>query len=86
MNLFSLADIVKCIIETENIKLKNEDVTHPTTIGEMYEGLTKEWVSKLELLNHFKIQIYKNSFVDGCSTEYDLILTSIMSPEISTSN
>ncbi|TXI99482.1 MAG: hypothetical protein E6Q32_08185 [Neisseriales bacterium] len=80
MNLFSLADIVKCIIETENIKLKNEDVTHPTTIGEMYEGLTKEWVSKLELLNHFKIQIYKNSFVDGCSTEYDLILTRECNP------
>lgn len=80
MDLLSLAELLNELVKVENDYLNGETVSHRTTIGDMYECLTREWISKLEIVNHLNLQIYKNSFVDGCETEYDLILTKKCTP------
>lgn len=69
----TLADLLREISEKENQRLKELDIKHPPTIGEMYEGLTADILSK-SLFRGLNLVVAKSSFIKGCHTEFDVIL------------
>jgi len=42
----TVADFLNHLREKENEALKKQDIKHPPTIGDMYEGLTKQILIK----------------------------------------
>lgn len=72
--IYTLAELLNSISHKENEKLKELNITHPTTIGCMYEGLTAELLNKV-LFKGLNLQVSKNSFIEGCQKEFDILLT-----------
>ena len=69
----NLSDLLKAFVEAEKKALNKYDITHRPTIGEMYEGLTKELVSK-SIFAGMNLVVSTQSFIEGCETEFDVIL------------
>lgn len=69
----TLADLLKELSEKENLRLKELDITHPPTIGAMYEGLTADILQK-SLFGGLNLVVAKSSFIKGSKTEFDVIL------------
>lgn len=69
----TISDLLKALADTENQKLKELDITHPPTIGCMYEGLTATILNK-SLFAGLNLVIGKSCFIKGCHTEFDIIL------------
>ena len=69
----TLADLLNEISEKENQRLKELDITHPPTIGAMYEGLTADILTK-SIFKGLNLVVEKSSFIRGCYTEFDVIL------------
>lgn len=69
----TLADLLKEFSEKENLRLKELDITHPPTIGSMYEGLTADILHKA-LFKGLNLIIAKSSFIKGSKKEFDVIL------------
>lgn len=58
-------------------QIKAQTVTHPVTIGNMYEGLTVSLVSELikTAFPNLKLIVASNCFIEGSDTEYDVIVS-----------
>lgn len=58
-------------------KIKAQSVTHPVTIGNMYEGLMVSLVSELikSAFPGLKLFVASNCFIEGSNTEYDVIVS-----------
>lgn len=69
----TLSDLLKSFVEAEKTVLNKYDITHRPTIGEMYEGLTKELVSR-SVFGGMNLVVTTQSFICGCETEFDVIL------------
>lgn len=69
----TLADLLKEFSEKENQRLKELDIAHPPTIGDMYEGLTAEMLQR-SLFEGLNLVVAKGSFIGDCKTEFDVIL------------
>lgn len=69
----TLAELLKELSEKENQRLKELDITHPPTIGAMYEGLTADIMQKA-LFAGLNLVVAKSSFIKGSKTEFDVIL------------
>ncbi len=69
----TLADLLIEISEKENQRLKELNITHPPTIGAMYEGLTADILTK-SLFGGLNLVVAKSSFIKSCHTEFDVIL------------
>ena len=69
----TLADLLQELSDKENQRLKELDITHPPTIGAMYEGLTAN-ILKKTLFSGLDLVVAKSSFIKGCHTEFDVIL------------
>ncbi|MGP8215345.1 MAG: DUF6602 domain-containing protein [Bacteroidia bacterium] len=73
MDINTLADLLNGFISAENEVLKLQDISHTTTIGTMYEGLTADVLNK-SVFAGLNLNIVKNSFIAGCKTEFDILL------------
>lgn len=69
----TLSDLLKAFVEAEKTALNKYDIAHRPTIGEMYEGLTKELVSR-SVFAGMNLVVTTQSFIEGCDTEFDVIL------------
>lgn len=69
----TLADLLKAFSEKENQRLRELDITHPPTIGAMYEGLTADILHK-SLFSGLNLFVAKSSFIKGSKKEFDVIL------------
>jgi hypothetical protein len=69
----SLADILKEFVSAEVDILNEYEMRQPTTIGEMFEGLTKEVFDK-SIFSGLNLKVVKNSFIIGCKKEFDVML------------
>lgn len=67
-----LAEVKKGVTQ-----IKNSGITHPVTIGNMYEGLTKTLISSLLSSAFPTVELFvsANSFIRGCHTEFDIIIS-----------
>lgn len=73
ISIKSLADLLKALSDTENQRLKEQNITHPPTIGSMYEGLTAAILERT-VFEGLNLVVSKSSFIKGCHTEFDVIL------------
>lgn len=69
----TLADLLKELSEKENQLLKEQDIVHRPSIGAMYEGLTADILER-SLFGGLGLVVAKSSFINGCPTEFDVIL------------
>lgn len=69
----TVADLLHKFAEAENEILREQDIKHPPTIGNMWEGLTAEVLSKA-IDSELGLKIIRNSFIEGCYTEFDVML------------
>ena len=69
----TLSDLLKAFVEAEKTALNKQNIKHPPTIGDMYEGLTKELVN-MSIFDGFNLVVSTQSFIEGCDTEFDVIL------------
>ena len=65
----TLAELLKELSEKENQRLKELDITHPPTIGAMYEGLTADIMQKA-LFAGLNLVVAKSSFIKGSKTGF----------------
>ncbi len=65
----------KLLTGVEQIKAQN--ITHPVTIGNMYEGLMVSLVSELikSAFPGLNLIVASNCFIEGSNTEYDVIIS-----------
>lgn len=68
-----LSDLLKALVEAEVSALNKYGIKHRPTIGEMYEGLTKDIVD-MSLFSGYNLAVATQSFIKGCDTEFDVIL------------
>lgn len=73
MDIYSLSDLLYALAKQENEVLKSYGIQHRPTIGNQYEGLTAEILNK-SIFRDLHLTVAKNSFIEGSSTEYDIIL------------
>lgn len=73
MDIKTLADLINGFVLAKNEVLLAQDIKHPTTIGSMYEGLTKT-VLESSIFDGLNLKVIKNSFIKGCNTEFDVLL------------
>ncbi len=69
----TLADLLQRLATAENERLAELDIKHPPTIGNMYEGLTGHILS-YTLFDGLDLKVIRNSFIEGCQTEFDVML------------
>lgn len=69
----TIADLLKELSDKENQRLKELDITHPPTIGSVYEGLTADLLQR-SLFAGLNLVVAKSSFIKGSKTEFDVIL------------
>lgn len=69
----TLSDLLKSFVEAEKAALNKYDIKHRPTIGDMYEGLTKELVNR-SIFTGLNLVVSTQSFIEGCDTEFDVIL------------
>lgn len=73
MNISTLAELIQEFLEAEKTILNQQNIKHPTTIGAMFEGLTAEVLNK-SVFEGLGLKVIKNSFINGCDTEFDVLL------------
>lgn len=73
MDIYSLSDLLYALAKQENEVLKSYGIQHRPTIGNQYEGLTAEILSK-SIFGDLQLTVARNSFIEGSNTEYDIIL------------
>lgn len=69
----TISDLLRAFVEAENAALNKYEIKHRPTIGEMYEGLTQELVNR-SIFGGMNLVVSTQSFIDGCDTEFDVIL------------
>lgn len=69
----TISDLLYEFLKAETDILNNQEIKHPTTIGAMFEGLTESILTKA-IFKNLKLRIVKNSFIQGCDTEFDVLL------------
>jgi hypothetical protein len=72
----SLGDLLEALRTAEARQLDMSDITHPPTIGAMYEGLTRKLL-EVAIPSHLELQIVRGFAVDGLggrSGEIDCML------------
>ena len=69
----TLSELLKEFVDAERTALNKYDIKHRPTIGEMYEGLTQELVHK-SIFSGLNLTVSTQSFIEGCDTEFDVIL------------
>lgn len=70
----TLSELLKEFIDAERAALDKHDIKHRPTIGEMYEGLTEQLVHK-SIFSGLNLTVSTQSFIEGCDTEFDVILS-----------
>lgn len=70
----TVSELLKKFVEGEKIALNKYNIKHRPTIGDMYEGLTKEIVNR-SIFDGFNLNVSTQSFIEGCDTEFDVILS-----------
>lgn len=70
----TISNLLNAFIDVEREKLNEQNIKHPLTIGAMYEGLTQDVLNKA-IFSGLNLVVSKNSFIDNCSTEFDVILS-----------
>jgi len=73
MDIKSISDLLNEFKLAETKILNEQDIKHPTTIGTMYEGLTTDILTKT-VFGGLNLKVIKNSFIEGCDTEFDIML------------
>ena len=73
MDIKTLSDLINEFVSAHNEVLLAQDIKHPTTIGSMYEGLTKT-VLENSIFAGLNLKVVKNSFIKGCNREFDVLL------------
>lgn len=73
MDINTVADLLQELAKAENERLKEIDVEHRPTIGDMYEGLTEDLLNKA-LFKGLNLFVAKGSFINGSKVEMDIIL------------
>jgi len=53
--------------------IREQQISHPVTIGSMYESLTREVISR-SVFSGLNLRIITNSHIKGCEKEFDVIL------------
>lgn len=69
----TLAELLQEFIKANVEILNKEDVSHPTSIGDMFEGLSKNIINR-SIFEGLNLKVVKNSFIAGCKTEFDVML------------
>lgn len=69
----TLSELLKEFVDAERTALNKYDIKHRPTIGEMYEGLTEDLVNK-SIFSGLNLTVSTQSFIEGCDTEFDVIL------------
>lgn len=69
----TIADLLNEFVLAEKEILNQKKIKHPTTIGTMYEGLTARVLNRY-LFKGLNLRVVKNSFINGCNTEFDVML------------
>lgn len=69
----TLSELLKRFVDAEKSVLYNYDIKHRPTIGNMYEGLTKDVVNK-SIFDSLDLNVSTHSFIYGCDTEFDVVL------------
>ncbi|MBR4838414.1 MAG: hypothetical protein IK004_08310 [Bacteroidales bacterium] len=70
----TISELLKEFVEGEKLALNKYNIKHRPTIGDMYEGLTKEIVNK-SIFDGLNLNVSTQSFIEGCDTEFDVILS-----------
>ena len=70
----TVSELLKRFVEAEKVVLNKHNIKHPPTIGEMYEGLTKEVLDR-SIFEGLNLNVSTQSFILGCDTEFDVILS-----------
>jgi hypothetical protein len=73
MDILTLSDLIHELVTTNVEILNQQNIKHPTTIGSMYEGLTADILNKT-VFQGLNLKVIKNSFIQGCDTEFDVLL------------
>lgn len=72
----SISELLETFIpaEVKNIEqtIDEYNISHPVTIGSMYEGLTKEVVNQ-SIFAGLNLKIITNSHIEGCKNEFDVV-------------
>ncbi|CAO5682130.1 MAG: hypothetical protein HEEMFOPI_01599 [Holosporales bacterium] len=81
MSIKSFIDIIEALYESEKNLLNNQNEKHPGIIGEMYEGLTADIVSRLsvKIFEQLELKVTKGIIVDcqgGRTGQIDCMLVS----------
>ena len=69
----SLSDFLYAFVDSQNKVLDALDIKHPTTIGAMYEGLSRD-VLKKSLFKGIDLRVITNSQILGGDTEFDVMI------------
>ena len=69
----SLSELLGAFVESQNKVLDAMDIKHPTTIGSMYEGLSRD-VLQSAIFKGIDLRVITNSFINGCDTEFDVMI------------
>ncbi len=70
----TVSELLKKFVEAEKIVLNKHNIKHPPTIGKMYEGLTKDVLDQ-SIPEKLNLTVSTESFILGCDTELDVILS-----------
>ncbi len=70
----TISELLKKFVEAEKQVLNKHNIKHPPTIGEMYEGLTKDVLDR-SIFEGLNLTVSTQSFILGCDTEFDVILS-----------
>lgn len=69
----TLAELLQAFVKANVEILNDQDLTHPTSVGDMFEGLSKEVIHK-SIFAELNLKVVKNSFIVGCKNEFDVLL------------
>lgn len=69
----TLSDLLDAFVDSQNKVLDAQNIKHPTTIGTMYEGLSKDVLQSV-LFKGIDLRVITNSFIKGCDTEFDVMI------------
>jgi len=73
MTIDTLSDLLEAFVDSQNKVLDAMNIKHPTTIGCMYEGLSKD-VLQSALFKGVDLRVISNSFIKGCDFEFDVMI------------
>ena len=70
----TISELLKEFVEAEKQVLNKHNIKHRPTIGKMYEGLTKVVLDR-SIPEGLNLTVSTQSFILGCDTEFDVILS-----------